>query len=60
MIPYLFPKQPQTKNDSLECKIEIAFLSISLYNTNHFTTIFTVITYMGLKYNDIIEKKENV
>ena len=58
MIPYLLPKQPQEKNDSLICKIEIAFLSISLYNTNQFTTIFTIITYMGLKYTNIIEKKE--
>lgn len=58
MIPYLLSKQPQTENDSFTCKLDSGLFSLALSNTIHFASFLIVLTYMGVKHSDYLEKKE--
>ena len=58
MIPYLLSKQPQTENDSFTCKLDSGLFFLALSNTIHFASFLIVLTYMGVKHSDYLEKKE--
>ena len=63
MIPYLFGPQyskQETHEDYTDplCQTQTLLLAVSMFNTTHFPTILTVITYISLNHPETLETKE--
>lgn len=63
MIPYLFGPQyskQETHEDYIDpfCQTQTLLLAVSMFNTTHFPTILTVITYISLNHPETLETKE--